>query len=210
MTIEDGVVATEKTADELVGRLFEATLGMMDILSVYLGDRLGLYRALRDGGPATAGDLATRAGIDPRYALEWLEQQAVTGFLEVDDVSAAADERRYGLPEAYADPLLDPDSPSSIAPLARSSARLRAASCPSCSTRSAAATASPGPTTARDMIEAQGDFNRPWLVGSFGPRCCRRSRASPSDSSRTRRRASPTSHAASAGRGSRSPEPIRR
>jgi hypothetical protein len=95
MTIGTGV-ATEKTADELVGRLFEATLGMMDILSVYLGDRLGLYRALRDGGPTTAGDLATRAGIDPRYALEWLEQQAVTGFLEVDDVSAAVDERRYG------------------------------------------------------------------------------------------------------------------
>ena len=64
MTIDDGIATTEKTADELMGRMFEATIGAFDLLSVYLGDRLGLYRALRDGGPATADDLATRAGID--------------------------------------------------------------------------------------------------------------------------------------------------
>src|SRR6478609_2848083 len=109
-------MAPERTADQLIGRVFEATLGMMDILSIYLGDRLGLYRALVNGGPATAGDLATRAGIDPRYALEWLEQQAVTGILDVDDASAAADDRRYRLPDAYVDALLDVDNPS-IVPL---------------------------------------------------------------------------------------------
>jgi 2-polyprenyl-3-methyl-5-hydroxy-6-metoxy-1,4-benzoquinol methylase len=166
MTIEDGVVATEKSADELVGRLFEATLGMMDILSVYLGDRLGLYRALRDGGPATAGELATRTGIDPRYALEWLEQQAVTGLLEVDDVAAAADERRYRLPEAYADPLLDPDSPYSIAPLARSSAAY-ARVMPELLGAFRGGGGVAWSDYGADMIEAQGDFNRPWLVGSF-------------------------------------------
>lgn len=66
MTPGDVAVKDEKTADALVGRLFEASLGMMDVLSVYLGDRLGLYRALHDGGRATAGELATRAQIDPR------------------------------------------------------------------------------------------------------------------------------------------------
>ena len=115
--------APEKTADALVGRLFEASLGMFDVMTVYLGDRLGLYRALHDGGPATTANLATRAGIDERYAREWLEQQAATGVLDVDDVAAPAERRRYALPEAYADVLLDPESPWSMAPLARSPAR---------------------------------------------------------------------------------------
>src|SRR3954451_5835447 len=110
MAIEDGIITTEKTADELIGRAFEATLGMMDILSIYLGVRLGLYRALRDGGPATADDLAARAGIDRRYALEGLEQQAVTGILEIDDVSTAGDDHRFSLPDAYVDALLDVDN----------------------------------------------------------------------------------------------------
>ena len=116
--------ATERTADALVGRLVEATLGSMDVLTVYVGDRLGLYRALHDGGPATAADLAARAGIHPRYALEWLEQQAVSGILDVDDVTAPADARRFSLPEAYAAPLLDRDSPWSIAPLTRAVASI--------------------------------------------------------------------------------------
>ncbi|MEY2583971.1 MAG: hypothetical protein QOE09_3820, partial [Ilumatobacteraceae bacterium] len=120
MVTDAAATSTEKTADELVGRLFEASNGMFDIMSVYLGDRLGLYRALHEGGAATAGDLGARAGIDRRYAREWLEQQAATGILEIDDVTAAAELRRYRLPDAYVEPLLNLDSPYSIAPLARS------------------------------------------------------------------------------------------
>ena len=69
--------------DALVGRLFEALLGTLDLLSIQLGMELGLYPALRDDGPATPPELAARTGIDPRYAREWLEQQAVTGFLQI-------------------------------------------------------------------------------------------------------------------------------
>ena len=167
MTTEDVAVKDEKTADALVGRLFEATIGMMDMMSVYLGDRLGLYRALHDGGPATAADVASRAGIDRRYALEWLEQQAVTGFLDVDDVSATADERRFSLPDAYADPLLNLDSPYSIAPLPRSAvacAKVLPQLMEAFRTGGGVGWADYGP----DMIESQGDFNRPWLRGSLG------------------------------------------
>ena len=63
----------------------------MDLYGVYVGDRLGLYRALADSGPLTSSGLAEAAGIHERYAREWLEQQAATGILEVDDVEAAAD-----------------------------------------------------------------------------------------------------------------------
>jgi 2-polyprenyl-3-methyl-5-hydroxy-6-metoxy-1,4-benzoquinol methylase len=165
MAVEIG--EPDKTADELVGRLFEATLGMMDVLAVYIGDRLGLYRALRDDGPATAPELASRAGIDERYAREWLEQQAATGILEVDDASAATEARRYALPDAYAAPLLDPDSPWSIAPVGRSivaCAKVMPELLDAFRTGGGVDWATYGP----DMIEAQGDFNRPWLRGSFG------------------------------------------
>ncbi|MEO6059622.1 MAG: methyltransferase domain-containing protein [Candidatus Limnocylindria bacterium] len=158
---------TEKTSDTLVERLFAASLGMFEVMAVYLGDRLGLYRALRDGGPATAAELASRAGIDARYAREWLEQQAVTDLLDVDDVAAAPEERRYTLPEGYADPLLNPDSPYSIAPLGRSliaSAKVLPQILEAYRTGGGVEWAEYG----ADMIEAQGDFNRPWLVGSFG------------------------------------------
>jgi 2-polyprenyl-3-methyl-5-hydroxy-6-metoxy-1,4-benzoquinol methylase len=157
----------QPTPDDLVARIFEASLGMLDVLAVYLGDRLGLYAALRDGGPATAPELASRAGIDVRYAREWLEQQSVTGILEVDDVTAAPDERRYTLPEAYVDPLLNPDSPYSITPLARSlvaSAKVIPQLLEAYRTGGGVEWSDYG----ADMIESQGDFNRPWLVNSFG------------------------------------------
>ena len=167
MTTENVAAETEKTAEELVGRLFEATLGMMDVMSVYLGDQLGLYRALHQGGSANAGELAARGRIDRRYALEWLEQQAVTGLLEVDDVAAAAEERRYHLPDAYVEPLLNLDSPYSIAPVARSAiacAKVMPQLLEAYRTGGGVAWSDYG----ADMIEAQGDFNRPWLIGSFG------------------------------------------
>jgi len=156
-----------RTPDALVARLFEANLGMFDVMAVYLGDRLGLYRALDDGEPATSGELASRAGIDERYAREWLEQQAVTGLLDVDDAAGAADRRRYTLPGAYRDALLDPDSPYSISPLGRSlvaCAKVMPLLLEAYRTGGGVEWAAYGP----DMIEAQGDFNRPWLVNSFG------------------------------------------
>jgi SAM-dependent methyltransferase len=110
--------ATEKR-DALVGRLFEATVGAFDVLAVYVGDRLGLYRALAERGPLTSGELADGAGIHERYAREWLEQQAVTEILDVDDVEAPAESRRYALPTAYREVLLDETSLNYMAPVGR-------------------------------------------------------------------------------------------
>lgn len=105
--------------DELVERLFGASLGAIEVFTVYLGDRLGLYRALSDGGPLTSRELAARTGTHERYAREWLEQQAVAGILEVDDADEAPEARRYSLPPGHAEALLDPGSLAYIAPLAR-------------------------------------------------------------------------------------------
>jgi hypothetical protein len=79
-TTTSAAQALARERDALDERLFGALLGGMELLSVDLGVRTGLYPALRDVGPATAGVLAGRAGIAARYASEWLEQQATAGF----------------------------------------------------------------------------------------------------------------------------------
>jgi 2-polyprenyl-3-methyl-5-hydroxy-6-metoxy-1,4-benzoquinol methylase len=157
----------ERTPDELVGRLFGASIGMFDVMSVYVGDQLGLYAALRDRGSATPPELARRAGIAPRYAREWLEQQAATGILEVENADAEPDDRRFKLPHAYVEPLLERDSLYSIAPMARAvvaTAKALPKLMEAYRSGGGVEWADYGP----DMIEAQGDFNRPWLVQGLG------------------------------------------
>jgi hypothetical protein len=72
---------------------------------VYLGERLGLYRALDRDGPATSSELAGRTGTTERYIREWLEHHAASGLLEVDDAAAGPLARRYRLPPAHVRPL---------------------------------------------------------------------------------------------------------
>ncbi|HEY4727129.1 MAG TPA: SAM-dependent methyltransferase, partial [Actinomycetes bacterium] len=52
----------------------QATITALELYAVYLGERLGLYRALAEGGPATSAELAERTGTVERYVREWLEQ----------------------------------------------------------------------------------------------------------------------------------------
>ncbi len=105
--------------DALVERLFGATIASFELGCLYLGHRLGLYAALGERGPLTPGALAEASGIHPRYAREWLEQQAAAGILDVDDPSAAQDERRFSLPAGHDEVLLDEDSLNYAAPFAR-------------------------------------------------------------------------------------------
>ncbi len=109
--------ATAARRDALVERLFLATVGTWDVLAVYLGDRLGLYRILAERGAATSGELAAAAGLSERYVREWLEQQASSAILEVDDARADAGARRYTLPPGHDEALVDDTSLNCIAPI---------------------------------------------------------------------------------------------
>jgi 2-polyprenyl-3-methyl-5-hydroxy-6-metoxy-1,4-benzoquinol methylase len=51
---------------------------------VWLGDELGLYRAMSGAGPLTPAAVADAAGTNPRLTTEWLRQQAAAGLLEFD------------------------------------------------------------------------------------------------------------------------------
>ena len=108
---------TEQT-HALVERLFAAAIDTLEIASVHLGGRLGFYRALADSGDATPAELAARTGTIERYVREWLEQQAVAGFLSVDNPDAEANERRYGLPAAHRSVFVDEEDLNYLTPLA--------------------------------------------------------------------------------------------
>ena len=53
-------------------------------VTVAVGDRLGLYRAVAEAGPGTAQEIAAAAGCDERYTAEWLNAQAASGYCEYD------------------------------------------------------------------------------------------------------------------------------
>jgi 2-polyprenyl-3-methyl-5-hydroxy-6-metoxy-1,4-benzoquinol methylase len=118
--------AEAERRDAFVGRLFQTYLDAFEAITIHLGDRLGLYRALNEGGPATSAELAQRAGTQERYTREWLEQQAVAGIIVVDDPGAAPADRRYSLPAGHAEVLLDRDSLNYMEPLTRFIAPLTA------------------------------------------------------------------------------------
>jgi 2-polyprenyl-3-methyl-5-hydroxy-6-metoxy-1,4-benzoquinol methylase len=48
---------------------------------VVIGDKLGLYKALAEGGPLTPTDLAKKTGTQERYVREWLHNQAAGGYV---------------------------------------------------------------------------------------------------------------------------------
>jgi SAM-dependent methyltransferase len=113
MTIE--ITQDTATEEERAGALAERFLGQfggaVELLTVELGRRLRLYETLAAAGAVTADELAERAAIAPRYALEWLDQQAAAGILDVED-SDSSDRRRFRLPAGHAAVLLATDSPA--------------------------------------------------------------------------------------------------
>jgi SAM-dependent methyltransferase len=90
-------------------RMRGSVTAALELYTIYLGERLGLYRALAEGGPASSSQLADRTGTAERYAREWLEQQAASGLVDVDDPRADPLARRYRLPPEHIPVLADTD-----------------------------------------------------------------------------------------------------
>jgi SAM-dependent methyltransferase len=64
---------------------------------VVIGDKLGLYSALTEGGPATPSELAQRTATVELYVRPWLVNQAAGGYVEYDPSSG-----RFRLPPEHA------------------------------------------------------------------------------------------------------------
>jgi len=125
LTIARETTTTTTDAEVLADRLFASLLGTLDVLTVHIGDQFGLYELLHRSGSLSAPEVAQRSGMHPRYAQEWLEQQAVAGLVDVDvdvDVDGAGAPpavRRYSLSDAQAAVLCDRASLAYLTPFAR-------------------------------------------------------------------------------------------
>lgn len=91
---------------KMVGDLGAAASGAL----VVLGDRLGLFAAMRSAGRTSAAELAARTGTRERYVREWLSAQAAAGYIEYDE----ATDRFYLNPEQEL-VFADEDSPAFMA-----------------------------------------------------------------------------------------------
>jgi SAM-dependent methyltransferase len=93
--------------DALMGRLVGEFGALASAPLVILGDRLGLYKAMAGAGPMSADRLSAKTGLRVRYAREWLNAQAASGFVDYDPV-----EETYALSPEGGLVLGEPDSPA--------------------------------------------------------------------------------------------------
>jgi SAM-dependent methyltransferase len=96
--------------EAFMGQMIGYMTGGAMCYGMWLGDELGLYRALTDRGATTADDLAGATGCHPRLVREWLDGQVAGGMIEWD---AAAD--TYAITPEAAMALADEESPAFIA-----------------------------------------------------------------------------------------------
>lgn len=97
----------EATLNELVGRVLGDIGGAVSVPLVRIGDALGLYKQLKEIGPATADELAAAAGCAARYVREWLSAQAASGYVRYAD-------GRFSLTIEQSLVFAEPDSPVNL------------------------------------------------------------------------------------------------
>jgi 2-polyprenyl-3-methyl-5-hydroxy-6-metoxy-1,4-benzoquinol methylase len=97
----------EAKVEEFLGRLIGDVAATAHSATVVLGDKLGLWAALAEGGPQTAEELAGRTGCNPRIILEWLNAQVVSEYCELDPSTG-----QYWLTPEQVAVLADPESPT--------------------------------------------------------------------------------------------------
>lgn len=72
--------------EQFAGEVMEDIGGALALLLAFIGDQTGIYRSLRDDGPATPAELARRCSVDERYLREWLSAQAAAGYVDYHPV----------------------------------------------------------------------------------------------------------------------------
>jgi SAM-dependent methyltransferase len=93
---------------QFMGKILSDFGGAASSVLVYIGDKLGLYKAMSDfGKPITSQELANNTGTSERYIREWLANQSAGGYLTYD-----ASSQRYTLPVEHALALVNENSPA--------------------------------------------------------------------------------------------------
>jgi hypothetical protein len=103
-------MTTQTTIDQakteaFLGKVLSDTSGMTVTILASIGDRLSLFKQLAQG-PVTSAELASRAGINERYAREWLGAMASAGYVVYEPES-----RRFTLPAEHSPVLAQENGP---------------------------------------------------------------------------------------------------
>ena len=100
----------EAKLGEFMGQMVGYMTGGAMCFGVWLGDELGLYRVLNDLGPASADEVAGKAGCNPRLVREWLDGQVAGQLVSWDESTD-----HYALSPEAALALADDNSPAFVA-----------------------------------------------------------------------------------------------
>ena len=95
---------------EFIGKAVNEWGAAEGALITFIGDRLGLFKAMAGAGELTPEELAKKTGTHPRIIKEWLSGQAAGGF-----VTYNRNNDTYTLPEEHAFALTDENSPAYVA-----------------------------------------------------------------------------------------------
>jgi SAM-dependent methyltransferase len=79
-------------------------------LITFIGDKLGLFKAMMDAGELTSEELARKTGTHPRIIKEWLAGQAAGGYVIYN-----SNKGTFALPKEHALALTDENSPAYVA-----------------------------------------------------------------------------------------------
>jgi SAM-dependent methyltransferase len=93
--------------EQLADRIIKDTNAAYFVAAAYIGDRLGLFKAMSDAGPLAADRLAKKTGLNERYVLEWLRTMAAAHYLDYRPESNA-----FEIPTEHISVLVNEDSPT--------------------------------------------------------------------------------------------------
>ena len=105
-TTVQGKAIDEGRMNEFLGKVVSDFGASLSSALAYIGQKLGLYKALVEAGPQTPAELAQRTSTNERYVREWLINQAAGGYAVYDPESG-----KYSLTPEQATALTDEQSP---------------------------------------------------------------------------------------------------
>jgi SAM-dependent methyltransferase len=110
---KEGITNKDAVGDALVqeflGKVLSDLGGAYSAVLVYVGDKLGLYKAMAEaeGQAITSEQLALKTGTIERCVKEWLANQAAGGYIKYHPST-----QKYSLPKEHARVLVDENSTS--------------------------------------------------------------------------------------------------
>jgi SAM-dependent methyltransferase len=96
----------QQKVEQFVHRVLGDTSAATTVVLAAIGDRLGLFRTLRAKGPCGSREFAKRAGIQERYAREWMSAMASAGYLTYEPATG-----QFALPAEHVPALAQETGP---------------------------------------------------------------------------------------------------